>query len=195
MTLPRHTLLAGALLTGVVLAAGPTGAEQRQPPGVGLSCQADRACPGYLRCLSGHCAVPPAVTGQSRPGTPRVVFEVLGGRPATFSVEVVDDDYEHQRGMMFRDRLAPGWGMLFLYPAEQVHSFWMRNTYVPLDMVFLGADGRVRGVVEWARPLDPTSLAIAEPSRDVLEVAAGTARRLGIRAGVAFSYVGVVRPP
>jgi len=134
------------------------------------------------------------MTGEAVRGTGRVVFEVAPKRETSFTVEVVDDEHERMRGMMFRDRLAPGWGMLFLYPRERVHSFWMRNTYVPLDLVFLGSDGRVRGVVEHMRPLDPESRGIAEPSRDVLEIAAGDARRAGIHAGTPFRLVNVVRP-
>jgi len=189
------TRLGGVVVVTVACLAGAAWAGDPAPPGVGLTCRSDRGCPGYLRCRAGRCAVPPAVTGQARPGTPRVVFEVSADRRPSFQVEVADDDWERERGLMFRERLASGWGMLFLYPTEQLHSFWMKNTYVALDLVFLGPDGHVRGVVARARPLDPAPLAIGTPSRDVLELPAGAARKAGIRAGVAFHYVGVVRPP
>lgn len=164
------------------------------PAGVGIACDDDRGCPGYLRCQESHCAVPPAVTGLAVRGTGRVVFSPAPGREVAVSVEVVDEEWERARGLMFRDRLAPGWGMLFVYPAERRHSFWMRNTLVPLDLVFLGPDGLVRGVVEHMRPLDDAGRGIERPSRDVLEIAAGAARRAGIREGTPYRTVDVVRP-
>jgi len=122
------------------------------------------------------------------------VFDLADGRTATVRVEICDDPYERSRGMMFRDGMAQGWGMLFLFGRQQVHRFWMKNTYIPLDMLFLGDDGTVQGIVERAKPLDLTGRGIRGPSLDVLELPGGAAHKLGIRAGVPYHYVGVERP-
>ncbi len=155
-------------------------------------CGRDADCPGYLRCLSGRCADPPALDGVVTPGTPKVVFELPGGREASFFVELAEDEYARVRGLMFRPRLATGWGMLFLFDHDQVHTFWMKNTLVPLDMVFLGADGRVVCVVPDATPLTTSPRTCGRPSRHVLELNAGVAARHGIRAGVGYRVVGLV---
>ncbi len=169
-------------------------AAAQELPGVGAACVVDAGCPGYLRCSSKVCAVPPAITGIATPDTPRVVFDLADGRTATVRVEIADDRRERARGMMFRDRVAEGWGMLFLFPAEEVHRFWMKNTYVPLDMVFLAADGTVRGIVRRAKPLDLGGRGIRRPSRDVLELPGGAARRLGVEVGARYRYLHVARP-
>jgi uncharacterized membrane protein (UPF0127 family) len=159
-----------------------------------MPCSGDRSCPGYLRCEERACAVPPAITGQVRADTPRVVFDLGDGSTATVRLEICDEPFERQRGMMFRNRFATGWGMLFLFDTEEVHRFWMKNTYLSLDMVFLGADGKVRGIVQGAKPLDLTGRGIREPSLDVLELPSGEARKLGIRRGTPYRYLAVVRP-
>jgi len=179
-------LVLALLMSGTAAAQGP--------PGVGAPCVIDAGCPGYLRCLAQACAVPPAITGITTPDTPRVVFDLADGRTATVRVEIVDDRRERARGMMFRDRFADGWGMLFLFPKEEVHRFWMKNTYISLDMVFLGADGTVCGIVRRAKPLDLGGRGVRRPSRDVLELPGGEARRLGVEVGARYRYLHVARP-
>lgn len=154
----------------------------------GPACSHDRHCPNFLRCEDGECAPPPAMAGTTKASTPRVVFST-GSGDRGFFVEVVDDPYERQRGLMYRNHMANGWGMLFVYNYERDHQFWMRNTYIALDLVFLGADGKVRGVVHDMQPLDERGKGLGLPSRDVLEVPAGTARRLGIEAGIGYRYI------
>ncbi len=183
-------------LSGLLLAL-VVGAPSAPPqvPGQGAFCRNDRGCPGYLRCEADACVVPPAITGDTTPATPRVIFDIGDGRTATLRVEICDDPYERSRGMMFRDRVAEGWGMLFLFAREQVHRFWMKNTYLPLDMLFLGEDGTLKGIVAGTKPLDLTGRGIRVPSLDVLELPAGAARKLGIEAGAPYRYIGVHRPP
>ena len=95
-----------------------------------------------------------------RPGEPRVVLAPAGAAEATVVVEVARTPAELQRGLMYRERLDPGRGMLFLFPRPERLTFWMHNTYVPLDMIFIGSDHRVVGVVENATPLtdDPRAV-------------------------------------
>jgi hypothetical protein len=105
-------------------------------------------------------------------------------------VEVARTPDELARGLMHRTSLAEGAGMLFVFPETAEHTFWMRNTLIPLDMIFIDEDRLVVGVVENAEPLtlEPRS---AGPSRYVLEVIGGWAARHGVAAGdrVAFENV------
>ncbi|HVP68241.1 MAG TPA: DUF192 domain-containing protein [Anaeromyxobacteraceae bacterium] len=112
---------------------------------------------------------------------PRVVVEA-GGRSHVVQVEVADDDAKRQRGLMFRKELADDRGMIFVFDEEGEHSFWMKNTLIPLDLIFIDGQGRVTGIVERAQPLtlEPR---LGGPSRYVLEVAGGWAARRGVKAG------------
>jgi len=100
-----------------------------------------------------------------------------------FSVEVVDSDEERQKGLMFRKELPEGKGMLFDFKTEAPVSFWMKNTYVALDMIFIRGDGRIVSIAENTEPMSERMIPSAGPVRGVLEVVAGTARKLGIRPG------------
>src|SRR5262245_40423271 len=100
-----------------------------------------------------------------------------------FSVEVVANDEERQKGLMFRKELPEGTGMLFDFKVDAPVSFWMKNTYVSLDMIFIRGDGRIASIAENTEPLSERMVPSAGPVRGVLEVVAGTARKLGIRPG------------
>jgi membrane fusion protein (multidrug efflux system) len=128
------------------------------------------------------------------PGEPmgRVVFETRG--EAVVRVEVPDTDEKRALGLMYRRSLAPNDGMLFIFPTEEVHAFWMRNTYVPLDLVFLDARQVVVGVVENAAPLTETPRTIPIPSRYVVEVNANFARSKGIGPGTRARFEGIRSP-
>jgi uncharacterized membrane protein (UPF0127 family) len=102
---------------------------------------------------------------------------------ARFTLEIADDAAERARGLMNRDSMPVSAGMLFIYPAPQRVSFWMENTLIPLDMIFLGPHGRVLKVHENARPLDRTPIDGGPGVLAVLEINGGLARRLGIGPG------------
>jgi uncharacterized membrane protein (UPF0127 family) len=89
---------------------------------------------------------------------------------------------------MFRTALAPNAGMLFLYPGEQPVSFWMKNTLIPLDMLFLKADGRIAHIAHKAVPMDETPIDSGAAVKAVLEVNGGTANALGIKEGDRVEY-------
>jgi uncharacterized membrane protein (UPF0127 family) len=103
--------------------------------------------------------------------------------PKKFRVELANTDASRSRGMMFRTQMAPDAGMLFDFFTEQPASFWMRNTLIPLDMIFIKADGTILNIHQRAIPHDETSINSAGPVRAVLEVNGGTASRLGIKPG------------
>jgi uncharacterized membrane protein (UPF0127 family) len=100
-----------------------------------------------------------------------------------FAVELAVNDEERTRGLMFRKELPEGRGMLFDFKQEQAVSFWMRNTYVPLDMIFIRADGRILRIAENTEPLSEKLIPSGGPVRAVLEVIGGTARKMGIAPG------------
>jgi uncharacterized protein len=100
-----------------------------------------------------------------------------------FSVELATNTAERAVGLMFRKELPEGRGMLFDFHEDQPVQFWMHNTYISLDMIFIAADGRVVRVAENAKPMSDDLISSGRPVRAVLEVIAGTARKLGIAAG------------
>lgn len=102
---------------------------------------------------------------------------------ATFRVEVAQSPAERAEGLMFRTALAADAGMIFVYDPPETVAFWMKNTLIPLDMVFIGADGRVLNVAGNRQPHDLTGAPSAGPVRLVLEIAGGEAARRGIGPG------------
>ena len=100
-----------------------------------------------------------------------------------FSVEVVDTPEDRARGLMYRKELPEGQGMLFDFQQDQDVGFWMKNTYVSLDMIFIRGDGRILRIAENTVPLSENLIPSGGPVRGVLEVVAGTAKKLGIAAG------------
>jgi len=100
-----------------------------------------------------------------------------------FSVELATNTAERAVGLMFRKELPEGHGMLFDFQTEQQVQFWMHNTYIPLDMIFIAADGRIVHIAENARPMSDDLIPSVRPVRAVLEVIAGTARKFGIATG------------
>lgn len=108
-----------------------------------------------------------------------------GDATATVRIEVAATTNERQQGLMLRQELAEDAGMLFLFPEDVRTGFWMRNTYIPLDIAYISADGRVQEI-RAAKPLDETNLVPAAPYRYVLEVNQGWFERheLGIGAQV-----------
>jgi uncharacterized protein len=104
------------------------------------------------------------------------------GRNLGFQVEVVDTPYDRARGLMFRKELPDKHGMLFVFEEEAMRSFWMRNTYVPLDIIFINAQREIVNIGEGV-PLSEAHVPSIAPAKFVLELEKGTAERLDIKAG------------
>jgi uncharacterized membrane protein (UPF0127 family) len=100
-----------------------------------------------------------------------------------FMVEVVLTEADKARGLMYRRELPMGFGMLFGFVPEQRVGFWMKNTYVSLDVIFIRADGRIRRITANTQPMSERPIPSGGPVRGVLEVLAGTAARLNIMPG------------
>jgi uncharacterized membrane protein (UPF0127 family) len=106
------------------------------------------------------------------------------GSKVDFTVELALTPKDQERGLMNRTELADDAGMLFVFPGpEAEHPFWMKNTLIPLDMIFIRKDGTIHHIHENAVPNDLTSISSNGPVGAVLEVKGGTAKRLGIKAG------------
>lgn len=107
---------------------------------------------------------------------------------ARFTVDVADDGAERAQGLMFRESMPASAGMLFVYEAPQRASFWMKNTLIPLDMIFADETGRVTRVHENAVPHDTTPIDGGDAVRFVLEINGGLAARMGIEAGAELRH-------
>ncbi len=116
------------------------------------------------------------------PIDPSPLVVVTKGGERSFTVEVADDAAERQAGLMFRKDMADDHGMLFVFEATQPLGFWMKNTVMPLDLIFIGQDGRIRAIRK-GKPFSEAVISPDEPVRFVLELKAGTAAKDGIEAG------------
>lgn len=110
-------------------------------------------------------------------------IERSGGAAIPFRVEVVDTPATRARGLMHRKKIAADYGMLFHFQHAAPVSFWMKNTLISLDMIFAGPDGRIHRIHHRAQPGDLTMRGSEQPTRGVLEIRGGLAKRLGIREG------------
>ena len=100
-----------------------------------------------------------------------------------FQVEIADTDATRAQGLMFRKSLPARHGMLFEFPQDQVITMWMRNTHISLDMIFIRKDGTIARIARNTVPMSERTISSGVPVRAVLEVNAGTSRRLGIAPG------------
>jgi uncharacterized membrane protein (UPF0127 family) len=100
-----------------------------------------------------------------------------------FDIWVADTEQRRERGLMFVKHMAPDAGMLFIYPGSQTISMWMKNTYIPLDMLFVAADGKVVKVVENTKPESLDTINSDGAVRGVIELNAGVAAQLKLRPG------------
>lgn len=115
--------------------------------------------------------------------SPRVIISTKSGQELVLKVEVADTPEKRVLGLQYRSELSDDQGMLFLFPSESVQSFWMKNTPLSLDMVFIGGDLRIVGIIHQAVPFSITSRSVSAPSRFVLEVQGGLSRQKGIEVG------------
>ncbi len=134
------------------------------------------------------------VTAQTWVGRPlergQVVLHDAYGGVHPVEVEIADTQPARTRGMMWRTSVPAGTGMLFIFPTEEDHAFWMRNTLVPLDMLFLDHTGQVVGIVAQAEPQTLDRRSVGKPSVYVLEVAGGWTEKAGVLPGARVEMTG-----
>lgn len=120
-------------------------------------------------------------------GASRLAVVTAQGR-FVFDVEVADTSEKRAQGLQGRPGLAPSAGMIFDFEVSRPVSMWMKNTPASLDMVFFAADGRIANIAPRTRPYSLATIGSAGPVRYVLELAAGTAARLGVKPGDTVIY-------
>lgn len=161
----RRSLVLAAVLLGASLGASACTAREGT---------AAAAPAGKVDINAPHATSPDFVTEP-------LWIETAAGR-IDYRVEIADDDAERQHGLMFRTSMPDGHGMLFIFPQARPQAFWMRNTYMPLDIIYIGEDGRIVSIVQ-GRPFDESPLPSGVPAIGVLEIYAGKAAEKGIRVG------------
>jgi uncharacterized membrane protein (UPF0127 family) len=122
---------------------------------------------------------------------PRLVFNTASQKTVSVDVELAITPQQQARGLMYRKKLKANNGMLFIYPAEDNLTFWMKNTYVPLDLIYIGANHRVVGIVQNTTPLSLKQIKIDALSKYVLEVNAGFTAKHGIFEGTRVDFEGI----
>jgi uncharacterized membrane protein (UPF0127 family) len=142
-----------------------------------------------LAAVTGLAATPGVVLAADAAADTVLTIRTAAGAETRFEVEVVDDDESRSKGLMFRKSMADDHGMLFDFRREEPVYFWMKNTYLPLDMIFIRADGTIRSIATDATPLSEATISSKGAVRFVLEVNAGTAKRLGWKAGDTVRHV------
>jgi uncharacterized membrane protein (UPF0127 family) len=188
--------------TGSPTVAEPVTPRTSAPPSLSAESQAAQAAPtpsskgdGGGRCIvatpvdapplpppASASACPPDPEGIPKLPIAQVAFPDAASKPKV-EVEIVKSDTETQRGLMYRMSMPEAHGMLFNLRERSDHAFWMHNTCLPLDMLFVDDDGLIVGIIEGATPLTDTTRSVGCPSTYVLEMNAGWCRRHGVRAG------------
>jgi hypothetical protein len=168
----KHSLALGALLA--FTACQPEGQDGRAP--APAPAPASTAATGETSAIS---------------GLPLVPLEIRsGGKVHRFTVEVARTPDEQAYGLMNRTRLGPNEGMVFPFASPRPASFWMKNTLIPLDMIFVRADGSVARIAAMTKPHSLEAVGVSEPVVAVLEIAGGRAAELGIAADARVSWPG-----
>lgn len=145
-----------------------------------LACLAAVSAPSATLFATAHAEAPAAAVEQA-PTEPLAILAKDGRR--AFQVEVMRNDAQRAKGLMYRRSMAADHGMLFDFERPLPVNMWMKNTYIPLDMVFIRSDGSIARIAADTEPLSTRIVASGEPVLAVLELNAGTAAKLGIRAG------------
>ncbi|WP_163996795.1 DUF192 domain-containing protein [Pyxidicoccus caerfyrddinensis] len=176
----RGRALAGALAAALLVA----GCQQEAQGSTPRAEKAAPAKPPSTDITAEDYAMQPLPRGYVR------LKDAFGGVHRV-EVEIAATPDARTRGLMWRKELADGKGMLFLFPSEDVQGFWMRNTLIPLDMLFISSDLRIAGIVSRAEPRTLNSRSVGLPSQYVLEVPGGWTEKVGVKKGTAVEFEGV----
>ncbi|MGB4106793.1 MAG: DUF192 domain-containing protein [Alphaproteobacteria bacterium] len=144
-----------------------------------------------IALCAGFGPVFPVMADNAHPTRPEIKYlpretvtvETQAGQDYIFEVEMATNGEDQSRGLMYRTTLGSDAGMLFLFGDEEHRSFWMKDTFVPLDMIFIASDGTIRHIHHSARPQDETRITSEGEAMAVLEINAGLSGSLGIKEG------------
>ena len=123
--------------------------------------------------------------------SPRVTISTKGGKDVALRVQVADTSAKRELGLQYRRNLDEDRGMLFLYRSERIQTFWMKNTPIPLDLIFIGGDRRIVGIIQESVPFSTATLSVPTPSQFVLEIKGGLSRQRGIQVGDLVHFEGI----
>lgn len=107
---------------------------------------------------------------------------------SNFDIEIAETDYETQTGLMYRSSMEKNQGMLFIFPSEAMHSFYMKNTEFPLDIIYIDGNRKIASFQKNAQPYDESGLTSKVPIKYVLEVNAGLSDEMGLQVGDSISF-------
>ncbi len=113
---------------------------------------------------------------------------------AKFDIEIADDEYERETGLMYRKNMKDHQAMLFIFNDENPRYFYMKNTYIPLDIIFIDRNNKIVHIAKNAKPLDETTLASRSPAQYVLEIKAGLSDDWGITPGMKVQWNSMIKP-
>jgi uncharacterized membrane protein (UPF0127 family) len=147
------------------------------------------------RCVVQPCAIALALVLGCGRDDPTAIVHGAQGPLASVRLEVANTPANRERGLMYRTSLGQDDGMLFVFPEATDQSFWMKNTLIPLDMLFIARDGRIVGIHPDAVPLSMAPISVGQPSTYVLEVNGGWAARHGVHPGDQVELRGVPGAP
>ncbi|PTX42070.1 hypothetical protein C8P64_2484 [Christiangramia gaetbulicola] len=116
------------------------------------------------------------------------MIKASGDTLKKLDIELAESDYEHQTGLMYRESMEDDQGMLFVYDDARVRSFYMKNTYIPLDIIYYAADSTLVSIQKNATPRDETSLPSEGPTKFVLEINGGLSDAWGVEQGDKISF-------
>jgi hypothetical protein len=168
-----------ALLLAAACAREPAPAADPDPPAVPA-----RAAAPALPAAAPQRGLPlPPSAPRVTPGPLEPLEIVTAQGPVRFRVEMADSAREREQGLMWRGSMPVDQGMLFDFPVESEQGFWMRNTYIPLDIIFIRADGRIHSIARSTTPLSEALVPSGGPVKAVLEINGGLAEHLGILPG------------
>ena len=142
----------------------------------------DEAAPGFQPEQTTHIDIPFRADGTVTISNPQ------GEQLYQGTIEIASTDQQREQGLMYRDSLGADQGMLFVFPAEAPQAFWMKNTRMALDILYIGANGTIVSIAENARPYDETSLPSQAPAQYVLEIPGGMCAARGIQVGDSVSW-------
>lgn len=106
----------------------------------------------------------------------------------SIDIEIADDEYQTQTGLMYRDSMEDHQGMLFVFPEADLHSFYMKNTKIPLDIIYIDANKKIVNIQKNAKPFSENSLPSSAPAQYALEINAGLSDQWGLKAGDRIEY-------
>ncbi|HNU69974.1 MAG TPA: DUF192 domain-containing protein, partial [Myxococcota bacterium] len=175
-----HFRVSGIICMLFLFACGPAAADSTDAVGGGAPRRSGSDRVGADKVVPGPSGVDPSIASMP---VVKGRFINSGATTQAFELEVARTDAQREHGLMFRQSMDPGRGMLFVFDGDAPRSFWMKNTYIPLDMIFASSDGIVVGIVENAAPLTLNERRCDVPARFVIELNAFQAARHGIKVG------------